>query len=44
VGGGTPEFIDYVKERSKFSIEVVKEFKNGISNLREILEIRHLIK
>jgi hypothetical protein len=44
IGGGTLEFMDFVKNLNVFSIEVVKELNNGISNIRQILEIRHINK
>lgn len=44
VGGGTQEFVSRLKELSRFrnaavDVEVVKEIRDGCSNVREILQI-----
>jgi SAM-dependent methyltransferase len=41
VGGGTNQFIEYVNQQNDFTITVVKEVNDGISNIRQILELRH---
>ena len=41
VGGGTSQFMDYIKNKGHFNIEVVKEINDGVSNIRQILEIRN---
>lgn len=40
VGGGTSQFIEYVKAKGDFEITSVKEINDKISNIRQILEIR----
>jgi SAM-dependent methyltransferase len=42
VGGGTSQFMDYVNKQGDFQISVIKEFNDGMSNIRQILEIRNL--
>jgi SAM-dependent methyltransferase len=44
VGGGTNQFIDYVNKKGDFSVKIAKEINDGISNIRQILELRHLDK
>ena len=41
VGGGTSQFIDFVKAKGDFSVSVVKEYNDGISNIRQIIEIKN---
>lgn len=41
VGGGTSQFIEYVKAKGEFDIKCVQEINDGISNMRQILEMRH---
>jgi SAM-dependent methyltransferase len=41
VGGGTNQFIDYVNQQGDFNVTVAKEINDGISNIRQILELRH---
>ena len=41
VGGGTSQFIDFVVQKGDFCIKIVKEFNDGMSNIRQILEIRN---
>lgn len=41
VGGGTSQFIDFVKEKGDFEIKIAKEFNDGMSNIRQILEIKN---
>lgn len=41
VGGGTSQFIEYVKAKGELDIKCVHEINDGISNMRQILEIRH---
>jgi len=40
VGGGTSQFIDFVEQKGNFDIKCVKEINDGMSNIREILELR----
>lgn len=42
VGGGTSQFIDFVTKKGEFEIKVAKEFNDGVSNIRQILEMRHI--
>jgi SAM-dependent methyltransferase len=41
VGGGTSQFIEYVESQGDFEIKVIKEINDGMSNIRQILEIRN---
>jgi 2-polyprenyl-3-methyl-5-hydroxy-6-metoxy-1,4-benzoquinol methylase len=41
VGGGTSQFIDFVKSKGDFSVSVVNEYNDGISNIRQIIEIKN---
>ena len=41
VGGGTSQFIDFVTSKAEFSIRVVKEYNDGVSNIRQILELKN---
>jgi hypothetical protein len=41
VGGGTSQFIDFVNKKGEFDISVAKEINDKVSNIRQILEIRH---
>jgi hypothetical protein len=41
VGGGTSQFIEFVKQKGDFDIYVVKEYNDGISNIRQIIEIKN---
>ena len=38
-GGGTAPFAEFVREKGKFNVTVVKVLDNKKSNLREILEV-----
>lgn len=40
VGGGTSQFIDFVNNKNEFAVKVVKEINDGMSNIRQILELR----
>ena len=42
VGGGSSQFIDFVKSKGDFSVSVVKEYNDGISNIRQIIEIKNI--
>jgi hypothetical protein len=41
VGGGTNQFIEYINNKGDFSVKVAKEINDGVSNIRQILELRH---
>jgi 2-polyprenyl-3-methyl-5-hydroxy-6-metoxy-1,4-benzoquinol methylase len=41
VGGGTSQFIDYVSTKGEFEVKVVKEFNDGMSTIRQIIELKH---
>ena len=41
VGGGTSQFIDYVTQKNELDISCVHEINDGMSNIRQILELRH---
>jgi len=41
VGGGTSQFIEYVKGKNELDIKCVQEINDGFSNIRQILELRH---
>jgi hypothetical protein len=41
VGGGTSQFIDYVSTKGDFEVKVVKEFNDGMSTIRQIIELKH---
>ncbi len=44
VGGGTSQFIEYVNSKNELDIKSVHEINDGMSNMRQILEIRHKAK
>lgn len=44
VGGSTAEFMEFIKGKGEFNISKVKEINNGISNIRDILEITWINK
>lgn len=41
VGGGTNQWIDFVNKKGDFNITVAKDINDGISNIRQILEMRY---
>jgi SAM-dependent methyltransferase len=41
VGGGTSQFMEYIKAKGELDIKCVLEINDGISNMRQILELRH---
>jgi 2-polyprenyl-3-methyl-5-hydroxy-6-metoxy-1,4-benzoquinol methylase len=41
VGGGTNQFIDFVNKKGDFNIFIAKEINDGVSNIRQILELRY---
>jgi hypothetical protein len=41
VGGGTSQFMDFVNTKGDFEVNVVKEFNDGMSNIRQIIEIKN---
>jgi SAM-dependent methyltransferase len=42
VGGGTSQFINFVEQKGDFSVRVVKEYNDGVSNIRQVIEIKYL--
>jgi len=42
VGGGTSQFMEYVIKKGDFDVKIVHEINDGISNIRQILEIRNV--
>lgn len=41
VGGGTSQFMEFVKGKNELDIKCTHEINDGISNMRQILELRH---
>jgi predicted nicotinamide N-methyase len=42
VGGSTVEFMELVKSKGIFSVEVVQVFEDGLSNIREIIQLSRI--
>jgi SAM-dependent methyltransferase len=41
VGGGTSQFMDYVANKGDYQVNVVKEINDGMSNIRQIIELKN---